>query len=95
MVFKKQEMNFAKGRKAKKGRGRNKSSDMGSAGEMDERDEVPDVEKHAKIHDSNCFLDQQADELYEKMKFYLDCDFNLFVYGVGTTKNWINAFVIS
>ena len=87
-------MNFARGRKAKKSRGRNKSSDM-SAGDPDELDEALGVEKHAKIHDSNRYLDQQADALYEKMKFYLDCDFNLFVYGVGTTKNWINAFVIS
>lgn len=94
MVFKKQEMNFAKGRKAKKSRGRGKGS-ADSAGEMDERDAALGVEKHAKIHDDNRFLDQQADALYEKMKFYLDCDFNLFVYGVGTTKNWVNAFVIS
>ena len=94
MVFKKKEMNFGKGRKGKKGRRRNKSS-ADSAGEMDENDDMLDIEKHAKIHDDSRFLNQQAEALYEKMKFYLDCDFNLFIYGVGTTKNWINAFVIS
>ena len=29
------------------------------------------------------------------MKFYLDCDFNLFLYGVGTKKKFLNSFVLS
>lgn len=53
-------------------------------------------EKHSAIlHEKSHYLDEQAEKLYEKMMFYLECDFNLLVYGVGTTKNWINAFVVN
>ena len=49
--------------------------------------------KNKDEHDR--FPDEQAQKLYEKMKFYLDCDFNLFLYGVGTKKNFLNSFVLS
>ena len=99
-MYKKQEMSFMQGRRKKKVAKKNKE-DCLSAGELDENESDenfdPDekMTKHFKIHDSNEFLDKQADKLYEKMKFYLDCDFNLFVYGVGTKKNFLNSFVLS
>ena len=65
-----------------------------SAGEMDSFEET-NLTKHAKIHSENIFIDKQAEELYDQMKFYLDTDFNLFVHGVGTKKDFLNSFVQS
>ena len=65
-----------------------------SAGEMDEQEETSLI-KNKKIHSGNVFIDKQADLLYDKMKFYLDADFNLFVHGVGTKKDFLNSFVLS
>ena len=92
---------MGRGKRGKKGK---KTEEALSAGEMDEdEDEIEEIVKlkkdslmkHKEIHESRSFLNEQAQKLYEKMKFYLDCDFNLFLYGVGTKKNFLNSFVLS
>ena len=93
-MFKKQDMSYASRRTRRNRNKRARDQEPMSAGEMDEQEETSLI-KNEKIHSENLFIDKQADLLYDKMKFYLDADFNLFVHGVGTKKDFLNSFVLS
>jgi hypothetical protein len=34
-------------------------------------------------------------DLFEKMSYYLECDFNLLIFGVGSKREVINKFVVT
>ena len=87
-------MSYASRRTRRNRNKRARDEEPMSAGEMDEQEETSLI-KNEKIHSGNVFIDKQADLLYDKMKFYLDADFNLFVHGVGTKKDFLNSFVLS
>ena len=69
-----------------------------SAGEMDENDAKKEKEESLevlealeKLQKNQHLLEAQSERLqsehFEKMMFYLECDMNLLVYGVGSKKD--------
>ena len=49
-------------------------------------------EKHSA---EKTLLQGRLPEMFEKMGYFLECDFNLLVYGVGSKRDVINKFAIT
>jgi len=64
---------------------------MGTAMLYDDQQDDMLIEKHEQEKDS--YIAGLKLEMFEKMKFYLDCDFNILLFGVGTKRGVVNTFV--